>query len=106
MCVDLYVRRERDRCPDSTTTHTRRQGGGITASARSAAEWVLLHVAEAAMTDLLLLSLRFPEASVTHEHAKPLKDLCQSCSNFPDGVIWRCDRALTGLKAVTVVLPS
>lgn len=59
-CVELYVRRERDCCPDPTTARARGQGGRIAASARRASERVLLHVAEAAMTDLLLLSLGFP----------------------------------------------
>lgn len=79
MCVELYVRRECDCCPDSTPTRTRGQGRGISASARSAAEWVLLHVAEAAMTDLFLLSLGLPQTSITHEHAETLARVCQLC---------------------------
>lgn len=85
MRIKIDVRRECDCCPDSATTRALGQRGGIAASARRAAKWVLLHVAEAAMADLLLLSLGDPQASIAHEHTEALGNFGQSWSIFSNG---------------------
>lgn len=68
-----YVsRREGDSCADATSALLLGEIKGIISSAGSTAERILLLIAEAAVTELLLLPSLRAKTSVADEHAEPL----------------------------------
>lgn len=92
------LRREGDRRPNTTSTLLLRQVECVITSAWSTAERVLLHVAEATVTELLLLSGLGAESSITNQHTEAL--FCLAVS-----LVWM-SLFLTLGKAVTLVFPS
>ncbi len=65
---------------DPTTTHLLRQRGGVVSSARSAAKWILLDVAETSVAKLLLHVFFGAEHWVADDHAEALQKKYQPSS--------------------------
>jgi hypothetical protein len=66
------LRRKRNSRPDPTSTRSLRQVKRIRTRARRTAKRILLLVTEAAMADLLLLTLSCAQTCVADEHAEAL----------------------------------
>lgn len=99
MRMEVDVRRERDGGANTTSTCGIWQIESIGTSAWRAAKRVLLHVAEAAVAELLLLAFSHAKTCVSNKHAETLLAISYNLSKLLTG---------TGTfgNAVTVVLPS
>ena len=100
MVRSLNSRWECDCGTDTSRAWLARERSGILAGAWGAAEWALLNVVLAPEADLLLHAPIAPLVKVSGKHAESLdyvNELGLNCEDLGP---------LTGLKAVTLVLPS
>jgi hypothetical protein len=79
------LRREGNSGPNTTTTRRMRQIKRISTRTRCAAEWILLHVAEAAVANLLLLAFSPTKTWVADDHPETLQIVVISTYTSQDG---------------------